>query len=62
MKTLLNFIRLFTSLTGNGRIIKSFWLILWERLLFSMSNFEKRFGKYAMQNLKLIVIVFYVVG
>ena len=62
MKTLLNFICLFTSLSGNYRIIKSFWLILWERLLFSMSNFEKRFGKYAIQNLTLILILCYIVG
>ena len=27
-----------------------------------MSNFEKRFGKYAIQNISLILILCYVVG
>lgn len=49
----------FTYVPGNGRMIMNMQT---ERIHFDMNKFEKKFGKYAIPNLTLMLILCYVVG
>ena len=42
--------------------VKGFWSKIWKGLVIYMSKFEKKFGKYAIKNLSLMLILCYAVG